>query len=168
MPRDRTPDEICRPTSFRVAQASENSGSNWSVRFAEDAEAPLVIDAGSDMYDQQVEEQMAAAAALVRKLQLTSARLDFCFFVLSYLSVRPGFRRCEQGAAHSAWIQSISAVRRACGHPRIRYRHAGQSSRSRFGSIERKNHAVPAGSDVLLSNLANESQNWHRWPPNLQ
>eukprot|EP00752_Nemacystus_decipiens_P014608 g13008.t1 len=50
-----------------TAHASEDSESTWSVRFAEDAGAPIIIDAGSDMYDQQVEEQMAAAAALVDK-----------------------------------------------------------------------------------------------------
>lgn len=54
---------------FHVEDASEESGPTWSVRFAEDEAAPIVIDAGTDMYDQQVEEQMAAAAALVRKLR---------------------------------------------------------------------------------------------------
>lgn len=62
--------ETLPPTTlfdFHIAHASEESGPTWSVRFAEDAAAPVVVDAGSDLYDQQVEEQMAAAAALVRK-----------------------------------------------------------------------------------------------------
>eukprot|EP00903_Cladosiphon_okamuranus_P016164 g14917.t1 len=50
-----------------TAHAAEDSGSHWSVKFVQDANAPIVIDAGSNMYDQQVEEQMAAAAALVDK-----------------------------------------------------------------------------------------------------
>lgn len=61
---------------FHVEDASEEFGPTWSVRFAEDEAAPIVIDAGADMYDQQVEEQMAAAAALVRKLRFATRVLS--------------------------------------------------------------------------------------------
>lgn len=53
------------PPVCHAAHTPEDPGPTWSVRFAEDEAAPIVIDAGSHMYDQQVEEQMAAAAALV-------------------------------------------------------------------------------------------------------
>ncbi|CAN0163764.1 unnamed protein product [Ectocarpus sp. 12 AP-2014] len=40
----------------------------WSVKFREDGAAAIIVDdAGKDLYDAQVEEQMAAAAAQVEK-----------------------------------------------------------------------------------------------------
>lgn len=65
-----------------IAHASEDSGPTWSVKFDGDAAAPLIIDAGSGMYDQQVEEQMAAAAAQVRTSPLASTPLAVLSFEL--------------------------------------------------------------------------------------
>ncbi|CAN0203903.1 unnamed protein product, partial [Ectocarpus fasciculatus] len=48
---------------------SEGAGTDaWSVKFREDGAAAIIVDdAGKDLYDAQVEEQMAAAAAQVEK-----------------------------------------------------------------------------------------------------
>lgn len=101
------------------------------MRFTEDEEVPLIIDAGSDMYDQQVEEQMAAAAALVCTLRLTGV------FAVLGLSSAQNFRCGEPFAINGPWFRSVNTAHLASGLACMRYcatsqTHVGRVAKPRY------------------------------------